>query len=117
MVAIKIIKNRKAFSNQGLIEIRILKFLNAKSTNEPIGTRLVILIVIVKMIQSFEHRNHLCIVYELLSFNLYEILRKGGFQGLPLGLVRNFSSQILTCLEFLCRKDIQIIHCDLKPEK
>ena len=37
MVAIKIIKNRKAFTNQGLIEIKILKFLNEKVTNEPIG--------------------------------------------------------------------------------
>ena len=69
------------------------------------------------MIQTFEHRNHLCIVYELLSLNLYEILRKGGFQGLPLGLVRKFSVQILACLEFLSGKDVQIIHCDLKPEK
>ena len=75
------------------------------------------LIIIVKMIQTFQHRNHLCIVYELLSFNLYEILRKGGFQGLPLSLVRKFSIQILTCLEFLSKKDVQIIHCDLKPEK
>jgi serine/threonine protein kinase len=41
MVAIKIIKNRKAFSAQGLIEIRILKFLNEKATNQPIGKSLI----------------------------------------------------------------------------
>ena len=76
-----------------------------------------LIILIVKMIQTFQHRNHLCIVYELLSFNLYEILRKGGFQGLTLSLVRQFYIQILTCLEFLSKKDVQIIHCDLKPEK
>jgi dual specificity tyrosine-phosphorylation-regulated kinase 1 len=117
MVAIKILKNRKAFANQGLIEIRILKFLNEKNTtDQPIGTVLLFMRV-VKIIQTFEHRNHLCIVYELLSFNLYEILRKGSFQGLPLGLIRKFSTQILECLDFLSRKDIQVIHCDLKPEK
>jgi dual specificity tyrosine-phosphorylation-regulated kinase 1 len=116
MVAIKILKNRKAFANQGLIEIRILKFLNEKTTDQPIGVVL-LLTHIVKMIETFEHRNHLCMVYELLSFNLYEILRNGRFQGLPLGLIRKFSSQILECLDFLSRKDIQVIHCDLKPEK
>ena len=37
MVAIKIVKNRKAFSNQGMIEIKILKYLNQKCKDEPIG--------------------------------------------------------------------------------
>ena len=71
----------------------------------------------VRIKEHFTHRNHLCIVYEILSFNLYEVLRKGGFQGLPLGIVRKFSIQILVNLAFLSSPDVQVIHCDLKPEK
>jgi serine/threonine protein kinase len=63
------------------------------------------------------HRNHLCIVYEKLSLNLYEVLRKGKFRGLPLALVRRFAQQILVTLSYLSQSNIQVIHCDLKPEK
>lgn len=72
---------------------------------------------LVKMKEHFIHRNHLCLVYELLSINLYELLKKSRFHGVSLGLIRHFAIQILTCLEFLSRPDVQIIHCDLKPEK
>ena len=61
------------------------------------------------------HQNHTCIVYELCSFNLYEVLRKGGYHGLPMVLVRKFTMQILQGL--LVLQEAQIIHCDLKPEK
>jgi dual specificity tyrosine-phosphorylation-regulated kinase 1 len=73
--------------------------------------------VTVRMKEHFTHKNHLCIVYEILSLNLYEVLRRSNYSGLPLSLVRKFAAQILTTLRFLARPDIQIIHCDLKPEK
>eukprot|EP01035_Chromulina_nebulosa_P018969 gene18969-24780_t len=38
------------------------------------------------------------------------------FRGVSLGLVRKFGRQLLTALEFLSRPDVDIIHCDLKPE-
>ncbi|KAJ3416783.1 Dual specificity tyrosine-phosphorylation-regulated kinase 1A [Chytridiales sp. JEL 0842] len=107
-VAIKVIKNRKTFYNQALTEIRILDYLNKK---DPDDSKF-----IVRMKEHFIHQNHLCIVYEILSMSLYEVLRRSNFAGLPLNLVRKFATQILTTLSFLGRKDVQVIHCDLKPE-
>ncbi|KAJ3215293.1 Dual specificity tyrosine-phosphorylation-regulated kinase 1B [Dinochytrium kinnereticum] len=107
-VAIKIIKNRKTFYNQAMVEIRILQHLNSKDSDD---TK-----CIVRMKENFIFRNHLCIVYEILSINLYELLRRTNFKGISLNLVRAFAQQILISLKFLARPDVQVIHCDLKPE-
>ena len=61
-------------------------------------------------------RNHLCLVFELLSYNLYDLLRNTNFQGISLNLIRKFAMQILTALSFMQFDGIDIIHCDLKPE-
>lgn len=107
-MAIKVIKNRKSFYAQAKIEIRILEFLNGKNCDGDKG--------VVRMLEYFTHHNHLCIVYEKLSHNLYEVLRRIGFEGLSLYLVRKFGLQILNTLKLLSRSDVQVIHCDLKPE-
>ena len=73
---------------------------------------------IVRLIASFEYRNHTCIVFEMLSYNLYELLRNTQFRGVSLNLIRKFSTQILKSLRFLSSDSgmMNIIHCDLKPE-
>ncbi|KAI8908497.1 kinase-like domain-containing protein [Gorgonomyces haynaldii] len=105
-VAIKIIKNKQSFTEQAQIEIQLLDALNIHQDPH--------LDLIVEMKEAFMHKNHVCIVYELCSFNLYEVIRKGGYVGLPLGLVRKFALQLLHALRIL--SDVGIIHCDLKPE-
>lgn len=60
------------------------------------------------------HRNHVCLVFELLSVNLYEVLKHRGYKGLPIDRVQDLSKQILETLVLL--KSVNIIHCDLKPE-
>ncbi|OQV19993.1 Dual specificity tyrosine-phosphorylation-regulated kinase 1A [Hypsibius exemplaris] len=65
---------------------------------------------------DFMWRNHLCLVFELLSYNLYDLLRKSNFRGVSLNLTRKFGQQLLTSLMFLSTREMQIIHCDLKPE-
>jgi hypothetical protein len=42
----------------------------------------------------FLFRNHLCLAFELLSLNLYELIRHNKFRGLSLSLVRVFISQV-----------------------
>ena len=65
------------------------------------------------MIAHFIHRNHLCIVFELLSHNLYQVIKKSKSLSLP--LVRKFAYQLLNSLHFLYN-EVHIIHSDLKPE-
>lgn len=61
-------------------------------------------------------RNHLCLVFELLSYNLYDLLRNTNFRGVSLNLTRKFAQQLCTALLFLATPELNIIHCDLKPE-
>lgn len=68
------------------------------------------------IVDDFVHRNHQCIVFEILSKNLYDLLKNTDFNGISLNLIRKFSKQLLKALEFLSREDVDIIHCDLKPE-
>ena len=53
-------------------------------------------------------------VFELLSSNLYELIKQNQFQGLSTQLVKVFTAQLLDALTVL--KEARLIHCDLKPE-
>ncbi|XP_040567407.2 serine/threonine-protein kinase minibrain [Lepeophtheirus salmonis] len=71
---------------------------------------------VVKLKHHFTWKNHLCLVFELLSYNLYDLLRNTNFRGVSLNLTRKFAQQIATALLFLSWSELRIIHCDLKPE-
>lgn len=107
-VAIKIIKNKKAFYDQAQIEIRLLELMN---NNNSEGQHYV-----VKLKNHFIWRKHLCLVFELLSYNLYDLLRNTNFHGVSLNLTRKFGQQLAATLLFLSQPELNIIHCDLKPE-
>jgi len=107
-VAIKIIKNKTAFRNQAKIEVRLLEEMNKADQGDNFH--------IVRLLRTFEHRNHLCLVFEYLSYNLYDLIRNTGFKGISLNLIKKFAQQICHALLFLCSPNISIIHCDLKPE-
>jgi serine/threonine protein kinase len=79
-VAVKVIKNQRAYFNQAVIEAQILKLLNQSC--DPTGDR-----HIVRMLDYFLHASHLCIVFERLHANLYDVLRLNGYKGLSLNLV------------------------------
>jgi len=107
-VAIKIIKNKKPFLNQAKIEVKLLELMNKQ---DPEGKY-----YIVKLLRNFMFRNHLCLVFELLSYNLYDLLRNTNFRGVSLNLTRKFAQQMCTALLYLSTPELSIIHCDLKPE-
>lgn len=56
----------------------------------------------------------MCITFELLHINLYELIKKNKFQGFNLQIVRKFAHSLLQCLDALYKN--AIIHCDMKPE-
>jgi len=105
-VALKIVRNEKRFHRQAAEEIRILEHLRKQDKENTMN--------IIHMLESFQFRNHICMTFELLSINLYELIKKNKFQGFSLQLVRKFAHSILQCLDALFRN--RIIHCDLKPE-
>ncbi|CAF1056013.1 unnamed protein product [Rotaria sordida] len=107
-VAIKIIKNKRPFLSQAQIEVRLLELMNQQDMDNN-G-------YIVKLKRHFTFRNHLCLVFELLSYNLYDLLRNTNFRGVSLNLTRKFALQLLSALLFLSQPELTILHCDLKPE-
>lgn len=44
--------------------------------------------------ESFTHRGHICIVFEMLHMNLYDYLKHNGFQPLPLKHIRPIAQQV-----------------------
>ena len=105
-VAVKILKSHKRFEEQARVEIKILSYLKKYYKSAP-GH-------FVQMADNFRFRGHVCIIFELLSFNLYDLLKTNSFKGFSQTLVRRFAIQTLKGLNFL--SDHNIIHCDLKPE-
>ncbi|GAA6011240.1 hypothetical protein JCM10207_008274 [Rhodosporidiobolus poonsookiae] len=106
MVAVKIIRNKKRFHHQALVEIKVLENLVKWDPEEKH--------YVIRMVESFTFRGHLCIVTELLSINLYELVKANSFAGFSTTLIRRFASQILKSLILLYHH--RVVHCDLKPE-
>ncbi|RLV95681.1 Dual specificity protein kinase YAK1 [Spathaspora sp. JA1] len=102
--AVKVIKSRPAYMNQSLTEVRILEYLNNNSDGRSF----------IRLIDTFMHKEHLCLVFELLASNLYELIKQNQFQGLNMKLVKLLTKQLLEAMAQL--KNFQMIHCDLKPE-
>jgi dual specificity tyrosine-phosphorylation-regulated kinase 1 len=131
-VAIKIIKSKKPFLMQAKTEIELLTHLWEKDPEDQhnIGTcdprftsccnvsflTLRSIVSAVRLLTHFMYRNHQCLVFEMLSLNLYELLKNTQFGGVSLNLIRKFGKQVLKALAFLAKSDVDIIHCDLKPE-
>nr|XP_009422898.2 dual specificity tyrosine-phosphorylation-regulated kinase 4 isoform X3 [Pan troglodytes] len=106
LVALKIIRNKKRFHQQALMELKILEALRKKDKDNTYN--------VVHMKDFFYFRNHFCITFELLGINLYELMKNNNFQGFSLSIVRRFTLSVLKCLQMLSVE--RIIHCDLKPE-
>lgn len=87
-VALKIIKSKKLFYEQAEIEIEVLTRLNELDRDDKCN--------VVRLLDHFVHHQHQCLVFELLSFNLYDLLRDTRFTGISLNLIRK------VCLPSFC---------------
>ncbi|XP_061166876.1 homeodomain-interacting protein kinase 2-like isoform X2 [Saccostrea echinata] len=105
IVAIKILKNHPSYARQGQIEVSILTRLSHENADE---------FNFVRAYECFQHKNHTCLVFEMLEQNLYDFLKQNKFQPLPLKYIRPITQQVLTAL--LKLKSLHLIHADLKPE-
>lgn len=63
IVAVKVVKNKPAYHDQALMEIKIAKILNGQYDKDDKCH-------IVRYFESFKYCNHVCLVFELLSMSL-----------------------------------------------
>ena len=62
----------------------------------------------VRLKRYFMWQNHLCLTFELLSHNLYELLRITNFQGISLNLTAKFAHQLCSAFHFLSRIELDL---------
>jgi serine/threonine-protein kinase PRP4 len=106
-VAIKIIRNNDVMHKTGLKEMEMLRKLNDTDPDDRMHC--------LRLFRNFSHKNHLCLVFESLSINLREVIKK---YGRPYGLhvkgVRSYAQQLFLALKLL--KKCNILHADIKPD-
>uniref|UniRef100_A0A674CAB9 Serine/threonine-protein kinase PRP4 homolog n=1 Tax=Salmo trutta TaxID=8032 RepID=A0A674CAB9_SALTR len=106
-VAIKIIRNNELMQKTGLKELEFLKKLNNADLDDKFHC--------LRLFRHFYHKQHLCLVFEPLSMNLREVLKKYGKDvGLHIKAVRSYSQQLFLALKLL--KRCNILHADIKPD-
>jgi serine/threonine-protein kinase PRP4 len=107
LVAIKIIRQNDTMRKAGLKEIGILEQLREADPEDKKH--------VIRFERHFDHKGHLCMVFENLSMNLREVLKKFGRDvGLNLRAIRAYAQQIFLGLSLL--RKCNILHADLKPD-
>ncbi|KAI9734682.1 MAG: U4/U6 small nuclear ribonucleoprotein prp4 [Cirrosporium novae-zelandiae] len=107
LVAIKLIRNNETMRKAGMKEIEILQNLCDADPEDKKH--------IVRLERHFDHKGHLCMVFENLSINLREVLKKFGRDiGINLKAVRAYAQQMFLGLSLL--RKCKILHADLKPD-
>ncbi|KAI9675824.1 MAG: U4/U6 small nuclear ribonucleoprotein prp4 [Trizodia sp. TS-e1964] len=107
LVAIKLIRNNETMRKAGIKEIEILKKLMEADPDDKKH--------LIRLERYFEHKGHLCMVFENLNINLREVLKKFGRDiGINLGPVRAYAQQMFLGLSLL--RKCNILHADLKPD-
>ena len=89
IVAIKILKNQPSYARQGQIEIQILHRLSQESADD---------YNFVRAFECFTHKNHACLVFEMLEQNLYDFLKQRNYHPIPLKCIRPILQQVLIAL-------------------
>lgn len=106
-VAIKVIRANEQMRKAAQLEVAIVRKLAGA---DPENRR-----HCVRLLSHFEHREHVCMVFEPLALNLREVLKKFGRNiGLNLGAVRAYAQQLLIALKHIY--NCGVLHADLKPD-
>jgi len=111
LVALKIQKSAKRYTDAALDEIELLKEIKSKDPRGEYG--------VVSLLDHFFHfgpnGKHVCLVFEVMGKNLLWLIKKYDHRGIPLPLCKTITKQMLIGLDFIHSK-CSIIHTDIKPE-
>lgn len=105
-VAVKIVKNVDRYCEAAQSEIQVLEHLNATDPHSTFRC--------VQMLEWFEHRGHICIVFELLGLSTYDFIKENSFLPFRMDHIRKMAYQICKSVNFLHSN--KLTHTDLKPE-
>ncbi|KAI9330754.1 kinase-like domain-containing protein [Obelidium mucronatum] len=105
-VAIKIIRSIQKYRDAAKVEVRVL---SALKKHDPLNLKRCI-----HLLAFFEHRNHTCMVFELLAQSIFDFLKENSFAPFPVPHIQQFATQILESITFM--HGLRLIHTDLKPE-
>ncbi|KAI0810815.1 kinase-like domain-containing protein [Irpex lacteus] len=106
-VAIKIIRAQESMYRAGQKEAQILQKLRQADPEDKKH--------VVRLDRTFEHRGHLCLVFESLSMNLREVVKRFGKDvGLNIRAVRAYAHQLFLAMSLL--RKCNIMHADIKPD-
>ncbi|KAF9268367.1 kinase-like protein [Marasmius fiardii PR-910] len=106
-VAIKIIRCQESMYKAGLKEVQMLNKLKQADPEDKKH--------IVRLERTFEHRGHLCLVFESLSMNLRDVVKRFGKDvGLNIKAVRAYAHQLFLALSLL--RKVGVMHADIKPD-
>lgn len=106
-VAIKIVRYQESMYRSGLKEVQILNKLKQADPDDRKH--------IIRLERTFEHRGHLCLVFEAMSMNLRDVVKRFGKDvGLNIRAVRAYAHQLFLALSLL--KKTNVMHADIKPD-
>ncbi|KAH8916841.1 kinase-like protein [Atractiella rhizophila] len=105
-VAVKVIRAVQKYRDASKVEVKVLKLLKERDPENRNKC--------IHLLDCFDHRNHICIVTELLSCSVFDFLKDNEYAPFPSSQIQSFAKQLLTSVAFL--HDLKLIHTDLKPE-
>ena len=107
LVAVKMIRRNELMRKASQKEMDFLQKVNEADPQDKRH--------IVRLLGSFDHKGHLCIIFEHMSKNLRDLLKEEtNGHGLALPAVRTYARQMFLGLQHL--QNCQVIHLDLKPD-
>ncbi|KDQ54796.1 hypothetical protein JAAARDRAFT_135081 [Jaapia argillacea MUCL 33604] len=111
--ALKVVKSAGRYAETARDEIKLLRQVMSANPTHP-GRHHV-----VSFLDAFQHCGpedmHVCIVFEPLGENLLALIERNKKKGVPVGLVKVITRQILLGLEYL-HDECDLVHTDIKPE-
>lgn len=106
-VILKIIRNNSIMKKSAEKEIQILELITRNDSENKRHC--------IKMLSNTEYRNHMVIIFEMMSMNLREIIKKFGKNvGINISAVKMYSKQLFIALRHL--QQLHIVHADIKPD-